>query len=78
MIFFLILIFAGMINPVFAQPQNSSLQSTAVAIPDGEGGIGFDDMTFSSGLHKVLIPAGHTGKLFLLHPFYQQFLLPSQ
>ena len=68
MIFFLILIFAAMINPVFAQSSDSSLQATAVAIPGGEGGIGFDDMVFSSELHKVLVPAGHTGKLYLIDP----------
>ena len=65
---FLILIFAGMINPVFAGSSNSSLQSTAVAISGGEGGIGFDDMTFSFSLHKVLVAAGHTGKLYLIDP----------
>ena len=68
MIFFLILVFAGIINPVFAETSGSSLQSTGVAIPDGEGGIGFDDMTFSADLRKVLIPAGHTGKLYLIDP----------
>ena len=66
MILFLILIFARMISPAFAETSNSSLQSTAVAIPDGEGVIGFDDMTYSSSLHKVLIPAGHMGKLYLI------------
>src|SRR5450631_1533465 len=66
MIFFLILLIA-MINPTFAQ-SSDILKSTAVPIPGGEGGIGFDDMVFSSELHKVLIPAGHTGKLYLIDP----------
>ena len=57
-----------MINPVFAQSSGSSLQSTAVSIPGGEGGIWFDDLVFSSQLHKVLVPAGHTGKLYLIDP----------
>jgi len=65
---FLILMVVAMINPVFAQSSDSSLKATAVAIPGGEGGIGFDDMVFSSDLHKVLIPAGHTGKLYLIDP----------
>jgi len=60
--------FIGMINPVFAQPPDSSLKATAMAIPGGEGGIGFDDLVFSSELDKVLIPAGHTGKLYLIDP----------
>ena len=68
MIFFLILIFAGMIDPVFAQASDSSLQSTAVTIPGGEGGIGFDDLVFSPQLHKVLVPAGHMGKVYLIDP----------
>ncbi len=55
-------------DPVFAQPANTSLQSTAVSIPGGKDGIGFDDLNFSKSLHKVLVPAGHTGKLFLIDP----------
>ena len=51
--------------PISSDP---SLQSTAVAIPGGEGGIGFDDLVFSPELHKVLVPAGHTGKLYLIDP----------
>jgi len=62
------LILAGMIDPAFAQSSDSSLQSTAVSIPGGRGGIGFDDMFFSSELQKVLVPAGHTGKLYLIDP----------
>jgi hypothetical protein len=68
---YLILIFVCMVNPLFAQTTNSSdfsLKSTTVVIPGGEGGIGFDDMVFSSELHKVLVPAGHTGKLYLIDP----------
>jgi len=68
MLFFLILIFAAIINPLSAQSSNSSLQSTAVLIPGGESGIGFDDLVFSPELHKVLVPAGHTGKLYLIDP----------
>ncbi len=68
MLFFLIFIFTAIANPVFAQSSDSSLQSTVVAIPGGEGGIGFDDLVYSSELHKVLVPAGHTGKLYLIDP----------
>ncbi len=68
MLFFLILLFTAMVNPVFAQSSDPSLKSTAVAIPGGEGGIGFDDLVFSPQLHKVLVPAGHTGKLYLIDP----------
>jgi hypothetical protein len=68
MILFLILIFAVTVNPVFAQSPHASLQATAVAIPGGEGGISFDDLVYSAALHKVLVPAGHTGKLYLIDP----------
>jgi hypothetical protein len=68
MILFLMLMFAGMVHPIVAQASNPSLQSTAVPIPGGAGGIGFDDMVFSAELHKVLVPAGHTGKLYLIDP----------
>jgi len=68
MLFLLFLLFTGLGSPAFAQPTNSSLQSTAVPIPAGEGGIGFDDLVFSSELNKVLVPAGHTGKIYLIDP----------
>ena len=68
MLYFLILIFAAMTNPVFAQSSNSTLKAAAVAIAGGDGGIGFDDMVYSPDLHKVFVPAGHTGKLYLIDP----------
>jgi len=66
MMFLLISIF-GMTSG-WAGTNGGSLQGTAVAIPHGEGAIGFDDLNFSARLHKVLVPAGHTGKLFLIDP----------
>ena len=48
-----------------ADTSGESLQPTVVPIPGGEGGIGFDDMIFSSSLHKVIVPAERTGKIFL-------------
>jgi len=68
MAFFLIVMFAGMFSPTLAHSAGSSLQSTAVSIPGGEGGIGFDDLAFSQELHKVLVPAGHTGRIYLIDP----------
>jgi DNA-binding beta-propeller fold protein YncE len=41
---------------------------TAVQIPGGEAGIGFDDLRYSSTLGKVLAPAGRTGDLDLVDP----------
>src|SRR4051812_4337477 len=41
---------------------------TRLALPGGDAGIGFDDLMFSSSLHRVLAPAGRTGKLDLVDP----------
>jgi len=40
----------------------------AIALPGGEGGIGFDDLRFSGALGRVLVPGGRTGKLYLVDP----------
>jgi hypothetical protein len=45
---------------------------TPLALPGGDGGIGFDDMMFSPALHRVLAPAGRTGKLDLVDPKTQK------
>jgi hypothetical protein len=42
--------------------------STPLTLPDGEGGIGFDDLLFSPRLHQVLVPSGRTGRLNLVDP----------
>ena len=41
---------------------------TPLALPGGEGGIGFDDLRFSAELHKLLVPAGASGRLDLVDP----------
>jgi hypothetical protein len=41
---------------------------TPLALPAGEGGIGFDDLRFSPELHKLLVPAGASGRLDLVDP----------
>jgi hypothetical protein len=43
-------------------------QAEPLALPDGKGGIGFDDMLYMPALHRVLVPAGRTGKLDLVDP----------
>lgn len=40
----------------------------SVLLPEGNGGIGFDDIRFSAGLNKVLVPAGRTGRLDMIDP----------
>src|SRR5947199_3920280 len=41
---------------------------TAIPLPDGRPGIGFDDLRFSPVLGRVLAPAGRTGNLDLIDP----------
>jgi hypothetical protein len=43
-----------------------------LVLPGGDGGIGFDDLTFSAALHRVIAPAGRTGKLDLIDPKTQK------
>ena len=45
---------------------------TAIPLPGGNAGIGFDDLGFSASLHKVLVPAGRTGTLDLIDPDTRQ------
>jgi hypothetical protein len=46
----------------------SSADGRSVPFPNGEAGIGFDDLRYSSALHAVLAPAGRTGSLALIDP----------
>ncbi len=41
---------------------------TPIAIPGGDGGVGFDDLQFAPALGKVVVPAGRTGALVLIDP----------
>ena len=45
-----------------------SMAQTAIEIPGGSAGIGFDDLRFSPASGKVLVPAGRTGALVLVDP----------
>jgi len=42
--------------------------SKTVPLPEGSGGIGFDDIQYSSVMKKVLVPSGRTGMLNLVDP----------
>ena len=46
----------------------TSLGTTVVAVPGGEGGIEFGDMQYDASLGKVLVPAGGTATLDLIDP----------
>ncbi len=43
-------------------------EPVVVPIPGGEGGVGFDDLLFSTPLHRFIVPGGRTGSVFLLDP----------
>jgi len=40
----------------------------SIAMPGGEGGIGFDDLRYSTTLAKLLVPGGRSGRLNLVDP----------
>jgi DNA-binding beta-propeller fold protein YncE len=40
----------------------------SIAIPDGERGIGYDDLQYAPDLKRILVPAGRTGRLVLIDP----------
>ncbi len=44
------------------------IEAAPLALPDGDRGIGFDDLLFSPALGKVLVPAGRSGRLDLIDP----------
>jgi hypothetical protein len=46
----------------------TSVAPSSLDLPGGEGGIGFDDLRFSTELHELLVPAGRTGRLDLVEP----------
>jgi len=46
----------------------TSPDGTRVAMPGGSPGIGFDDLRYSSSLHRVLVPAGRSGNVVLVDP----------
>ncbi|HEX9103415.1 MAG TPA: hypothetical protein VF997_14485, partial [Polyangia bacterium] len=48
--------------PLAAQPVKP------LPLPDGKGGIGFDDLRYDAALGRLLIPAGRTGNVDLIDP----------
>jgi YVTN family beta-propeller protein len=49
--------------------------SEKVAIPDGERGVGYDDLQYAPGARRILVPAGRTGRLVLLDPLTKRLTL---
>src|SRR5438045_9525857 len=52
--------------PAAAAPGTSKPDS--IAIPDGQRGIGYDDLQVAPDLKRILVPAGRTGRLVLIDP----------
>src|SRR5689334_16864950 len=46
----------------------STMTADHVDLPGSSPGIGFDDLRYSSTLHRVLVPAGRSGRLDLIDP----------
>src|SRR5713226_8864573 len=57
-----------LLGPIPAFVGSAQEELTPIALPGGEGGIGFDDLGFSASLRKVIVPAGRTGTLDLVDP----------
>lgn len=51
---------------------SGAIVTTPLALPGGDGGIGFDDMGFAPSLRKVMVPAGRSGNLDLIDPDSKQ------
>jgi hypothetical protein len=47
---------------------NAEQPDSAIQIPGGSAGIGFDDLRYSPSLKRVLVPAGRTGMFVLIDP----------
>jgi hypothetical protein len=50
------------------QVNSAEVETKTVQLPEGSGGIGFDDIQYSSAMKKVLVPSGRTGMLNLVDP----------
>jgi DNA-binding beta-propeller fold protein YncE len=46
----------------------------AVALPDGRGGVGFDDLRYDATLDQLLAPGGRTGNVDLIDPSTQSVM----
>src|SRR4051812_38857231 len=58
----------GSLLVVLVASCGASADGTSVTLPDAGAGIGFDDLQYSSTLHRVLAPAARSGKLDLVDP----------
>jgi streptogramin lyase len=62
----LLLVLVGCSRPASGPREQASPR--IIALPGGEGGIGFDDLQYAPALGRLLVPAGRTGRLDLVDP----------
>jgi hypothetical protein len=62
---------ASAVAPTIAPQPTSTPSVMAVALPDGSGGVGFDDLRYDATLGQVLAPGGRTGNVDLVDPSTQ-------
>lgn len=48
--------------------EENPVKAGAVSLPGGEAGIGFDDIVYAPALHRVIVPAAQTGRVYLIDP----------
>lgn len=65
----LTIVLAALTSVAAARPKVAAM--TPVPLPSGTIGAGFDDLGYDPATDRVLVPAGRTGKLFLLNPATQ-------
>jgi DNA-binding beta-propeller fold protein YncE len=46
----------------------AAVTPSPLSLPGADGPVGFDDLRFSAELHRVLVPAGRTGRVNLVDP----------
>lgn len=64
----LLILILSIVHPYGAIGSQQDLSEKTVPLLQVGGGIGFDDLGFSSNLNKVIVPGGQTGELYLIDP----------
>lgn len=51
-----------------ASAGTGTLRLLPLPLPGGKAGIGFDDLQYAPALHRLIVPAGRTGRIYLIDP----------
>jgi YVTN family beta-propeller protein len=57
-----------LVTSAFASAIAACDSSAGLVVPNGSGGVGFDDLRYSTALHRVLAPSGRAGAIALVDP----------